>query len=407
MSFDYIERFKKLGFGIFVHFGLYSIIGKGEWYKTSASNTEFDDLKYNNLKDKFNIKKNWAKELVSTAKKAGAKYITLTTRHHEGFSLFDTCGLNDFDAPHSSCHRDLVKEFVDECNKNNIVPMFYHTLLDWYNKDYYNDFPKYIDYLVKSVEILCKNYGKIGGFWYDGYWDKPNADWQFDRLYKTIRKYQPEAMIINNTGLSATGEVSHFEIDSVTFERGVPFKVSSADGKERAGEVCDSLTDHWGHAKEDINFKSIPQLIDLLIDCRKYNCNLLLNTGPRADGSLNPFEKYSLIEMGLWVKQNAHVIFDCVPAEIEADNAIIFKDDKYYYAVVKNVPMSANENVARRESRPNVKIHTDRKIKNAIYMDTKLQKVEVDKKENSFPILPFLYGTSKFARVIRFKLADK
>ena len=210
-----------------------------------------------------------------------------------------------------------------------------------------------------------------------------------------------------NTGLSATGEVSHFEIDSVTFERGVPFKVSSADGKERAGEVCDSLTDHWGHAKEDINFKSIPQLIDLLIDCRKYNCNLLLNTGPRADGSLNPFEKYSLIEMGLWVKQNAHVIFDCVPAEIEADNAIIFKDDKYYYAVVKNVPMSANENVARRESRPNVKIHTDRKIKNAIYMDTKLQKVEVDKKENSFPILPFLYGTSKFARVIRFKLADK
>ena len=407
MSFDYIERFKKLGFGIFVHFGLYSIIGKGEWYKTSASNTEFDDLKYNNLKDKFNIKKNWAKELVSTAKKAGAKYITLTTRHHEGFSLFDTCGLNDFDAPHSFCHRDLVKEFVDECNKNNIVPMFYHTLLDWYNKDYYNDFPKYIDYLVKSVEILCKNYGKIGGFWFDGYWDKPNADWQFDRLYKTIRKYQPDAMIINNTGLSATGEVSHFEIDSVTFERGVPFKVSSADGKERAGEVCDSLTDHWGHAKEDINFKSIPQLIDLLIDCRKYNCNLLLNTGPRADGSLNPFEKYSLIEMGLWVKQNAHVIFDCVPAEIEADNAIIFKDDKYYYAVVKNVPMSANENVARRESRPNVKIHTDRKIKNAIYMDTKLQKVEVDKKENSFPILPFLYGTSKFARVIRFKLADK
>ena len=407
MSFDYIERFKKLGFGIFVHFGLYSIIGKGEWYKTSGSNTEFDDLKYNNLKDKFNIKKNWAKELVSTAKKAGAKYITLTTRHHEGFSLFDTCGLNDFDAPHSFCHRDLVKEFVDECNKNNIVPMFYHTLLDWYNKDYYNDFPKYIDYLVKSVEILCKNYGKIGGFWFDGYWDKPNADWQFDRLYKTIRKYQPDAMIINNTGLSATGEVSHFEIDSVTFERGVPFKVSSADGKERAGEVCDSLTDHWGHAKEDINFKSIPQLIDLLIDCRKYNCNLLLNTGPRADGSLNPFEKYSLIEMGLWVKQNAHVIFDCVPAEIEADNAIIFKDDKYYYAVVKNVPMSANENVARRESRPNVKIHTDRKIKNAIYMDTKLQKVEVDKKENSFPILPFLYGTSKFARVIRFKLADK
>ncbi|MBQ7770426.1 MAG: alpha-L-fucosidase, partial [Clostridia bacterium] len=88
-------------------------------------------------------------------------------------------------------------------------PFFYHTLLDWWQKDYNNDFPKYIDYLIKSVEILCTNYGKIGGLWFDGFWDKPNADWQFDRLYATIRKHQPGAMIINNTGLSALGKVSH------------------------------------------------------------------------------------------------------------------------------------------------------------------------------------------------------
>ena len=405
MKPDYIKRFEKLGFGIFVHFGLYSIIGKGEWYESVYLNENPKSIvKYEALVNKFKINKNWAKELVRTAKKAGAKYITLTTRHHEGFSLYDTRGLNTFDAPHSACHRDLVKEFVDECNKANIIPFFYHTLLDWHNPDYKNDFPKYIDYLIDSVKILCQNYGKIGGLWFDGYWDKPNADWQFDRLYKTIRQYQPEAMIINNTGLDALGAVSHYDIDGVTFERGKPFKVSSADGKERAGEVCDALTDHWGYAKDDISYKSIPSLINLLIDCRACRCNLLLNSGPKPNGMLNELEKYSLIELGKWVKKNSHIIFDCVPAEIEADNAVIFKDDNWYYAVIRDVPMSSNENVARRQSRPQVVIHTDKRITNACYMDNKQQKVVVDKKEKSFPVLPFMYGTSQYARVVRFKL---
>lgn len=406
MKPKYIADFQKLGFGMFVHFGLYSILGQGEWIYDVMLNDKKDVSFYTGLKDKFKVKKTWAKELVSTAKKAGAKYITLTTRHHEGFSLYDTCGLNDYDAPHSATHRDLVKEFVDECNKQGIVPMFYHTLLDWYNKDYNDDFPRYIDYLIKSVEILCKNYGKIGGFWFDGYWNKPNADWQFDRLYKTIRKYQPEAMIINNTGISATGEVTHYEIDSVTFERGKPFYVSDKDGKQRAGEVCDSLTDHWGYAANDIRFKSVPSLIDLLIDCRACECNLLLNSGPRKDGSLNPIEKYTLLEMGKWVNRYEHVIRECVPAEFQADNAVILKDDKYYYAIMRDVPMSANEHVTRREDRPRVVLHTQRKVLRPVYLDKKLceQNVELDHKDNSFPILPFRYSNSLYARVVRFEL---
>ena len=401
MKPEYIKRFEKLGFGLFVHFGLYSIIGKGEWYEHVYN---ADRNEYHKLVNKFNISKNWAINLVRTAKKAGAKYITLTTRHHDGFSLYDTCGLSSFDAPHSNSNRDLIKEFVNACNKENIIPMFYHTLLDWDNDDYKNDFPKYIDYLVKSIEVLCKNYGKIGGFWFDGYWDKPNADWQFDRLYKTIRKYQPEAMIINNTGLSALGEVSHYDIDSVTFERGKPFAVSSNDGKERAGEVCDSLTDHWGFAKNDIVFKNVPYLIEELIDCRYCGCNLLLNIGPLPNGELRPIEKYTLLEFGKWIKMHKHIVFDCKPSSIKADGAVMFEDENYCYALVKNVPMSANENVTRQQNRPRVLVNTNKKIVGAKYLDNNTQKIVVDQKTHSFEVLPFEYGNSLSTRVIRFKV---
>ena len=146
MKPKYIADFEKIGFGLFVHFGLYSIVGRGEWYE-HIFNVNKDE--YHKLANRFKVSKNWATNLVRTAKKAGARYITLTTRHHDGFSLYDTKGLSDFDAPHSLAGRDLIKEFVDACNKENIVPMFYHTLLDWNNEDYQKDFPKYIDYLVK------------------------------------------------------------------------------------------------------------------------------------------------------------------------------------------------------------------------------------------------------------------
>ena len=397
----YIKNFEKLGFGLFVHFGLYSVLGKGEWYEHVY---DVNKDEYHKLANKFKVNKSWATNLVKTAKKAGARYITLTTRHHDGFSLYDTCGLSDFDAPHSLVKRDLVKEFVEACNKEDIIPMFYHTLIDWDNSDYQNNFPKYIDYLFKSVEILCTKYGRIGGFWFDGYWDKANANWKFDSLYQMIRKHQPEAIIINNTGLSALGEVSHYDIDAVTFERGKPFVVSSKDGKERAGEVCDSLTDHWGYAKNDIVFKSVPYLIEELADCRYNKCNLLLNVGPLANGELRPLEKYTLLEFGKWIKMHRHIIFDCKPSELKATNAIIFEDDKYYYALINNVPMSANENVTRQQNRPQVTIHTDRKIVDAKYLDVNDQKIVINQKTHTFEVLPFMYGNSLSTRVVRFKL---
>lgn len=390
---QYIQDFEKLGFGLFVHFGLYSIVGKGEWFL--GSNPTADKQEYEKLTKKFIVKKNWAKELVKTAKVAGCKYITLTTRHHDGFSLFDTCGLNDYDAPHSACGRDLIKEFVDACRENGIVPFFYHTLLDWHEESFYQDFPKYIDYLVRSVEILCKNYGKIGGFWFDGMWSRRNDDWQEDRLYGTIRKYQPEAMIINNTGLSACGKVGHYEIDSVTFERGNPAFVDNSD-KYRAGEMCQVLNDHWGYASNDCNYKSVKELLENLVDCRRYNCNFLLNTGLRGNGSVNPMDACVLREIGKWVKKNKAAIYDVWSSDIKAENAIILQGKDCYYAIVKNVPMSADPNVQRGESLGQVRVESE--ILSAEWLDNG---EKIDTKDGMFYVSPFAYGESYSIRIAK------
>lgn len=396
--YEYIENFKRLGFGMFIHFGLYSVIGRGEWYYMQYVP---DKNEYESTINKFKITKNWAKNLVKTAKDAGCKYITLTTRHHDGFSLYDTRGLSEFDAPHSPTGRDLIREFVDECNKEGIIPFFYHTLLDWHNPDYNNDFPEYIDYLDKSIEILCKNYGKIGGFWFDGMWDKPNEDWQEDRIYGTIRKYQPEAMIINNTGLNALGQTGHIEIDSVTFERGKPAFVDTSE-KPIAGEVCDALTDHWGYAKYDICLKSPKELIETLVDCRKYDCNLLLNSGLKGNGEMDEGEKAAFKRIGMWIKENKNFIYKAKSTDLTAENADMMTDGEYYYAAIKGVLMSANCNVAKFGESKTVTLNTDKRIVDAEWLDSG-KEINL-KTDNSFVCEPFEYGKSLAVRVAKFKL---
>lgn len=397
-NFDYVYDFENKGFGMFVHFGLYSVVGEGEWYL--SANPKADRKKYDDAFYRFKVSKTWAKELVKTAKNAGCKYITLTARHHDGFSLYDTRGLNDFDALHSACGRDLVKEFVDECNAQGLTPFFYHTLLDWYHQEYNGDFSKYIDYLVKSIEILCSHYGKIGGLWFDGMWDKPNEDWQEDRIYATIRKYQPTAMIINNTGLSALGKVGHAELDSVTFERGNPCYVDNSD-RPRAGEMCQILNDHWGYAKGDINYKPLKELLENLVDCRKYRCNFLLNVGPMGNGKLRPIDKEIFGLIGDWVTLNDGFIYKAKPCEIKADGADILFDGEYYYAVIKGVGMSADPNVGLQQREKRVALHTDAVMEGAIWLDNK-ESVKVE--NNSFLVEPFIYGRSYSMRIVRFSL---
>lgn len=402
MSYEYIERFKKLGFGMFVHFGLYSVVGKGEWYLHSHPGA--DVSKYEALTKKFKVKKSWARELVKTAKAAGCKYITLTTRHHDGFSLYDTCGLNDYDAPHSAAGRDLVREFVDACNAEGIIPFFYHTLLDWRHPDYDSNFPSYIDYLVKSVEILCKNYGKIGGLWFDGMWNKFDADWQEDRLYGTVRKYQPEAMIINNTGLENRGRKGHPEIDSVTFERGRPVLVDTPE-KPIAGEMCEVLNDHWGYAKDDINYKPVSNILESYITCRHCGCNFLLNLGPMGNGSIRPIDKAFFEAIGNWNRINKGFLDGAVATrDIRAEGEVrFFKRGDDYYGVISGVPMMQCTNEFLSGNASDIRLLDGVKIKNARWLDNG-RALSLRDGGGRIATEPFYYGTSLYARVFKFKI---
>lgn len=346
---QYIKDFEKLGFGMFVHFGLYSMLGLGEWSKLQH---KIPDSKYEALAQLFCPEEDWAERLVDTAKTAGCKYITLTTRHHDGFSLFDTKGLSDYDSVHSLCKRDLVKEFVDACRKKDIIPFFYHTLIDWHEKSFENDFKAYLKYLRDSVEILCKNYGKIGGIWFDGIWDKPDADWEEDALYGLIRKYQPEAMIINNTGMSERGKLGHIELDSVTFERGKPQPINLEDSpKYVASEMCEVFNDHWGYAGEDLNYKAPSDMICEFAECRRYGSNFLLNAGPMKNGYLRPIDSAYFGIIGEWVGYFSEALYQTRPCSVEVVNKtkdFLLKHNNCYYLFCFNLQMAGDENVALR-----------------------------------------------------------
>lgn len=347
-----IERFENLGFGLFVHWGLYSQLGKGEWffYHQELDEHKMSIEEYAELKNTFTAEDFDAEELARVAKDAGCKYITITTRHHEGFSLYDTMGLNDYDAPHTPAKRDLVREFVEACRKYDLLPVFYHTTIDWWNHDYENDFDTYLEYLRKSVEILCTQYGEIGGLWFDGNWDKPDADWNLDELYGTIRKYQPNAMIINNTGLSARGELSHPEIDAVTFEQGTPEPIDRTNmTKYITGEMCYTMNRHWAVGYNDLDYKSPGTLIEALCNCRKAGANLLLNIGPEAQGKILPIQAEYLKIMGRWTKVFGEAIYEVSPYSYNKDNKDFVlmskKDDKTLYLFVYGLTLFGSANV--------------------------------------------------------------
>ena len=402
-----IKKFENLGFGMFVHFGLYSVHGKGEWaYNINITPKDYEKLFY-----LFSPDKDWAKNLVSAAKGAGCKYITITTRHHDGFSLYDTCGLNEYDAPHSAAGRDLIREFVDECNKEEIVPFFYHTLLDWHEKSYKENFPKYLEYLRASVEILCKNYGKIGGLWFDGMWDKKNENWEEDELYSLIRKYQPDAMIINNTGLSARGELGHIELDSVTFERGRPRPINLDDSpKYIASEMCQIFGNYWGYAKRDFNFKSLIEIIEDFCICRRYGANYLLNIGPMGNGQLRPLDKAMLGALGEWVDIYKEALYLPRPAKIEIENKeknFLLKGNGCYYFFAYDLEVSANINVelAKEKLDRNNVFTFNEKIKSIKWLDNGEDVVFTQDGDKVTIInVPQLYGEHYVVRIAKIEI---
>ncbi len=365
-----VKEYENLAFGLFLHWGLYSQLQRGEWIQRIG---DIPSEEYIKLKDKFTAEDFDAAAIADIAKNSGIKYITLTTRHHDGFSLYDTKGLSDFDSVQSPAGRDLVAEFVEGCRKAGIVPFLYHTTLDWYHQDYINDFDSYLDYLHKSVEILCTNYGKIGGLWFDGNWNKPTANWKEDRLYGIIRKHQPEAIIINNTGMRKRGETGHHELDVLTFEQGRPNPLNR-EGMEKylAAEMCQTVNRHWGIAKNDFNYLSTKQIIENFCSCRKVGANYLLNIGPTASGKIPDYEKAILEKIGQWVKIYEESVYETKPSQMQTTYPdFILEDENSIYLFIHNLAIAGHGDVTQQQggAGPRAFKGISKKIKSVIWMD--------------------------------------
>lgn len=407
---DRVKEFEQKRFGMFIHFGLFSQVDRGEW--TFHEHPEVA-ANYKEQFENFNPKNLDWKQIVGTAKKAGMKYITLTTRHHDGFSLYDTKGLNEYDVMHTPYGKDIVKEFVDECNRQNIQPFLYHTMHDWQLPLFEENFDEYLKYLQKSIEILCTNYGTIGGFWFDGNWSNKTADWKEDELYGLIRKYQPNAIIINNSGLANRGKRGHKELDTLTFEQGNIFDSEERNYPRRlAMEACQTMNKHWGAASNDLEYKTPRTLIEMLNKCRKLEANYLLNIGLTGLGEIPTMSKGLLECMGTWTNYAGPCFYDGVKSEVissnEKDYALDYEGKTYVFMhdipqlSVKNV-MEAYGDTNENNSLSNV----SRKIKSITWKDNNESLLFTQNGSDvSFRAIGFPYGANLIVRVAVIEYED-
>ena len=400
-----IAHFEKLGFGMFIHWGLYSQLERGEW--TFDLHKDSID-KYPDCFNNFTAEDFDAKAICQLAKKAGMKYITLTTRHHDGFSLYDTKGLSDYDVMHTPCKRDLIKEFVDACNEEGLMPMLYHTTLDWQHPDFNNDFDAYLEYLRKSVEILCTNYGKIGGLLFDGNWSKRGADWKLDELYGMIHRLQPDAMVINNTGLSEQGKTGHPEIDSVTFEQGQA-TVMNREGMDKyvAAEMCQTMNRHWGIAVNDLDYKSPRQMIERLCHARKVGANYLLNIGLTGQGGVTKITEALLEIIGQWTSMAKESLYEGKPSTMvcNEDKDFVLEKDGYAYIYVHDLPLLGPKDVVvayeKTDGDHSVR-NVNRKVKSMKWVDNDEELLFTqDNDVLKYRATGYYYGTQLIVRIAK------
>ncbi len=285
-------------FGMFIHWGLYSLLGRGEW----AMNRENIPVhEYEKLAQEFNPQhyapQNWAR----LAKAAGMKYMVLTTKHHEGFCLWDS-QLTDFTSVKTAAKRDLVREFADACRAEGLKVGFYFSLVDWHHPD--GDGcgvtdaaakARFIDFLHGQMHELMSNYGKVDILWYDLPWPYGAEGWRAAELNGMARELQP-GLIINNR--------SRLPEDFDTPEGHVKANPAGGDW-----EACITLNNSWGYRKTDTRWKCAYEVIKMLGQCSRDGGNLLLNVGPDADG-LIPVESEAILQqVGQWLLRNGEAIY--------------------------------------------------------------------------------------------------
>jgi len=312
------EMFRDMKFGMFIHWGIYSILGNGEWVMHDRG---IPYKNYSRLAGFFNPQQFNAKDIVALAKAAGMKYITITSRHHDGFSMFktDATGYNIVDA--TPYHHDPLKDLADECHKQGIKLFFYYSLLDWGRPDYGfghaivngkpvdADWDHYIGFMKQQLTELLTNYGPVAGIWFDGEWERRDVNWHLDEIYALIHKLQPAAMIGNNHHIAAIkGE------DFQMFEKDLPGENTTgfgADAKisQLPLETCETVNNSWGFNITDTSYKSVKQIIHILVNDAGRNANLLLNIGPMPNGRVQPEFVDTLTAVGNWMAKYGESIY--------------------------------------------------------------------------------------------------
>jgi len=321
-----LQWFKDAKYGMFIHYGLYSILEKGEWIQLRDT---IPVLEYAKLKDRFTAKNFNAEEITDIAINGGMKYITITSKHHDGFCLFNTKA-TDFNVLNSPAKRDLIKELYDACEQKGLGLFLYYSYgADWKHPYFYSrengwtnarpayavpqpeykfkrdeDFKIYIDFVHEQLKEILNQYPNIAGIWFDpimGYYNRPDL-FPIDSTYALIRKISPHALISFKQG--ANGDE-----DFMAPERGGGAKVGEQfdvakiayeKNKNKPREICNTLQPHaWGYNKEhDGNHKSANDIIEMLENAKKSNANLLLNVGPKGDGSFPEEDIKALKEVG-------------------------------------------------------------------------------------------------------------
>lgn len=316
------EEFQDNKFGIFLHWGLYSMLAQGEWVMT---NHNLNHLEYRKLASGFYPARFNADEWVAAIKASGAKYICFTTRHHEGFSMWDSqySDYNIVDA--TPFKRDVLKELAAACQKHGIKLHLYYSHLDWDRDDYYplgrtgrgtgrtthGEWKTYYQFMNNQITELLTNYGPIGAMWFDGWWDQdqnPDFDWQLPEQYALIHKLQPACLVGNNHH-----QVPFVGEDIQIFERDLPGEntagLSGQDISRLPLETCQTMNGMWGYKIVDQNYKSVETLIHYLVEAAGRNANLLMNIGPQPNGELPAAAVERLKAIGEWMKTYGETIY--------------------------------------------------------------------------------------------------
>ena len=341
--------FEEAKFGLFIHWGVYSVLGDGEWV---MNNQNISIKEYERLPGFFNPIEFDADKWVKMAKEAGMKYITITSRHHDGFSMFDSAASDYNIVDKTPYGKDVLKMLSDACRKEGIKLFFYYSQLDWYRDDYFprgrtgngitgrgeGDWNDYIEFMKAQLTELLTNYGEIGGIWFDGQWDqhewdgkrfgKLKADFKLTEVYELIHKLQPQALIGSNHNLSPNpGE------DFQMFEKDLPgkgtkdFATSADDIGNLPLEVCETINGSWGFNLKDRKHKSEKELVQYLVKAAGYGSNLLLNVGPMPNGKIQDEHIESLKKIGKWVKQNGQTIYNTKRGPISPSDEIASTQD--------------------------------------------------------------------------------